>query len=243
METMKSGTRRTNSQLDSDVMRELEGLVKQHGFGNIDLTMLLQKAHVGANVFYRRYGSMQQLYDTLAGNYDFWINDTVKISDLNTLGPKKFFAHTLKSLYKGLSDNAIMQKLLLWEMSEDNDTTRRTAQMRDIMNLNLIQYYDLMFRPAKINIRSVVALLISGIYYLILHRERAEFCSIDFNSAEGEKLLSEAIDILTDVIFDKLDQFNEKREMISRMLADGISKRKVCKYMNITVSELNSFIP
>lgn len=50
----------------------------------------MKAADLEANVFYRRYGSMDNLYDRLAKQYDFWINNTIDISTLNTLGPKKF---------------------------------------------------------------------------------------------------------------------------------------------------------
>lgn len=242
MTTNRKNIRRTNQQIDTDVMRELEELVKVYGFGNVELTTLIAKANIGANVFYRRYGSMQNIYDIFAARYDFWINDMINITELNLVGPKVFFADTLKKLFKELSSNQIMQKLLIWEISENNNTTRRTAQVRDTMNLSLVQYYDLMFKPTKINIKTIIAILISGTYYLVLHKERSEFCGIDFNSAEGEKLFSEAIDTLTDIIFDRLDRYNEKKQMVSRMLSDGISPMKIGKYMNISQSELNSLI-
>lgn len=123
-----------------------------------------------------------------------------------------------------------MQKLLLWEMSADNDTTRRTAQIRDLMNLNLVEYYDVLFKSARINIRGVIALLISGVYYLILHKERAPFCKIDFNTPEGEAAFSEAVDILVGMLFDRIEGHNQKRESYERMIKDGISKKKACQY-------------
>ena len=113
--------------------------------------------------------------------------------------------------------------------------------MRDVMNQNLIKYYELMFRPLNINIKSVIATLISGIYYLVLHRERAEFCSINFNSPDGEKAFSEAVDAITDLLFDKLDAYNEKKEIIERMLKDGMNKKKICEYLSISPAELKGY--
>lgn len=172
---MAGRVRRTNAEIDNAVMTELEKLVIRNGFDKVLVTELMANASLEPPVFYRRYGSIDNLYDKLAQRYDFWINDTIKMSELSDLGPKSFFAKTLKTLYKELCNNAVMQKLLLWEMSTDNDTTRRTAQIRDLMNLNLVEYYDVLFKSAHINIRGVIALLISGVYYLILHRERAPF--------------------------------------------------------------------
>lgn len=105
-------------------MFELEKLVAEQGFGNVNLSTLTKAAGMEANVFYRRYGSMDNLYDKLAKQYDFWMNNAIDISNLNVLGPKKFFAETFKILFKNLSDNPVMQKLLLYEMSVVNDTTK-----------------------------------------------------------------------------------------------------------------------
>lgn len=221
-------------------MAELEKLVRQNGFDHVSVTALMAKANLETNVFYRRYGSIDNLYDRLTKQYDFWINDTINISELNELGPKLFFAKTLKTLYRELSDNGIMQKLLLWEMSADNSTTRRTAQMRDTMNLSLVEYYDLLFKPIGINIRGIIALLISGIYYLILHRERAPFCAIDFNTDSGEKAFSEAVDVLTEMLFGRIEAYNQKRECLNRMLKDGISKEKACRYLGIDIAECDA---
>lgn len=234
--------RRTNAQLDSDVMHELEGLVREQGFGNVNLTSLMKRAGIEANVFYRRYGTMDQLYDALAKQYDFWINDTVDITSLSTLGPKKFFSVTMKKVYENLSNNDIMQKLLIWELTTDNSTTNRTAQIRDVMNLNLITYYEKMFAPTKINIKGISAMIIAGIYFLILHRGRGGFCSIDFNTPAGEKSFHEAVDVIADMIFERLDVYNDKKKIAARMLAGGISNAMMCKFLDVGKGDLDALL-
>lgn len=236
---MEKRVRRTNAEIDNAVMTELEKLVTQRGFGNVFVTELMSNARLEPPVFYRRYGSIDNLYDQLAQRYDFWINNTIDTSELNTLGPKVFFAKTLKTLYRELCNNAVMQKLLLWEMSADNETTRRTARIRDLMNMNLVEYYDLLFKSAHINIRSIIALLISGVYYLILHRERAPFCKIDFDTPEGEAAFSEAVDTLVEMLFDRIEAHNEKRACYERMLKDGISQKKACQYLGVDIHEFD----
>ena len=236
---MAGRVRRTNAEIDNTVMTELEKLVIKRGFGNVLVTELMANARLDPPVFYRRYGSIDNLYDKLAQRYDFWINNTIDMSELSDLGPKQFFAKTLKALYKGLCNNVVMQKLLLWEMSADNETTRRTAQIRDLMNINLVEYYDMIFKPAHINIRSIIAILISGAYYLILHKERAPFCKINFDTPEGEEAFSEAVDTLVEMLFDRIETYNEKRECYERMLKDGISKKKACQYLGVDIHEFD----
>ena len=57
----KARNRRTNEQIDKDVISELEKLVAEYGFGNVNLSALMKTANIEANVFYRRYGSMENL--------------------------------------------------------------------------------------------------------------------------------------------------------------------------------------
>lgn len=84
----------------------------------------------------------------------------------------------------------------------------------------------------------VMANLIGGIYYLILHRRCAKTCTIDFSTQEGEKVFFEWIDYLTDTIFDKLEAYERNRKAAQEMLSDGISEFKICKYMGINKNDL-----
>ena len=135
-----------------------------------------------------------------------------------------------------------MQKLLIYEMTVVNDTTKRAATTRDVMNLNLIAFYEHLFEPAKINIKSISAILAGGIYYLILHKDCAKICAIDFGTPEGEKAFSEGVDFLTDAIFDKLEAYNKNKEAVRLMLSDGVSETKICKYLGITKNELKMLL-
>lgn len=142
----------------------------------------------------------------------------------------------------GLTFNDIMQKLLLWKLTTDNQTTRRTSQIRDMMNLHLITYYEKMFEPTKINIKGIIAILIGGLYYLILHKERSEICTIDFNTLAGEKSFHEAVDTIVDLIFGKLEKYNEKKCIAERMIKEGISEDMMCKLLDMNKSELKKML-
>ena len=95
-ERKETRNRRTNEQIDKEVISELEKLVAEYGFGNVNLSALMKAANIEANVFYRRYGSMENLYDRLAKQYDFWINDTIDVSSLNILRNLKVFCGNIQ---------------------------------------------------------------------------------------------------------------------------------------------------
>lgn len=232
--TGKRGARRTKVQLEKDIMDALEQLITERGFMNIPMLTLVKAAGIDPNVFYRHYGTIENLFDKFTGQYDFWLNDIVNISDLPKLGEKKFYAEALKELYNELVKSPVMQKLLAWELAEDNPTTRRTSGIREKLNLNLIAYYEELFQSSGIDIKSVTALLTGGIYYVALRQERSKFCSVDFRTEDGQKRLANAVDMLVNMLFDKLEQKQKQHQMIQKMQNDGISQTKILEYLDIS---------
>lgn len=232
--TGKRNARRTKVQLEKDIMNALEQLIIERGFMNIPMLTLVKAAGIDPNVFYRRYGTIENLLDKFTGQYDFWLNDILNISNLPKLGERKFYAEALKKLYNELVKSPVMQKLLAWELSEDNPTTRRTAGIREKLNLNLIAYYEELFQSSGIDIKSITALLTGGIYYLALRQGHSKLCSIDFGTEEGQKRLANAIDLIVNMLFDKLEQKHRQYVMIQKMQNDGITQGKIIEYLDIT---------
>ena len=60
---MAGRVRRTNAEIDNAVMTELEKLVIRNGFEKVLVTELMANAKLEPPVFYRRYGSIDSLYD------------------------------------------------------------------------------------------------------------------------------------------------------------------------------------
>lgn len=230
--------RRSLKQLDSDIMSSLERLVVQHGFGNVSFTELCREAKIQANVFYRRYNDLEELYSRLAFQYDFWINDIINTTDRAAIGEEAFYAQTLKRLFEELSKKPIMQKLLLWELLESNETTKHTGDLRENLIMNFTYYYDELFSKTGLNMKHITFLLIFSGYYLVLRSQQFASALIDNQTNERSKQFFQTIDELTRALFFILNQYNEKIESAKKMLADGIQKEKVCQYLGLTEQEL-----
>lgn len=227
-------TRRNKAQLEIDIMNAFEKLVIERGFTDIPLLVLVKEANIDPNIFYRMYGTIDKLCEEFTGKYDFWVNETLRISDIKSLGDRKFYASALKTLFTELLNNGVMQKLLLWEISDNNSTTRKTAAIREKLTSGLRAYYEGVFKPAGIDINTLTAWFISGIYYLVLHKDISMFCSVDFSKEDGGRRLCKAIDFVVDLVFDKLEQREKEKAMIVRMQEKGICRKDICEILNIS---------
>lgn len=242
MEQTNKRKRRTKAQLEQDMMSAIERLVCEKGFSDIPLMEFISEAQIDPNVFYRRYKSVNDTYGALAKKYDFWINDSIDTSERHTLGDKAFFASGIKKMHNNLQINPIMQKLLLWELTEVNEITKHSAQFRDTMNSNLVLYYKRLFDEIKLEITPIIGLLIAGIYYLTLQRGISTFCLIDFSSKQGQQTLDDTIDAITDILFAQIEQHKRKVTMAKEMDKDGILHKNICKYMTISQKELKDLL-
>lgn len=224
--------RRTNEQLENAVMSALEALITERGFMNASLLSFLKIAGIEANVFYRHYGTLDQLYDKFIDQYDFRLYDTLN-SNMHKSDDRQFCKKVLKKLYMGLEQDIVMQKILLWELSDLNPTTCKTAAIRERMSLDIMGYISAAFSRTSIDIQPIAALLVAGVHYIILHRGHSGFCTLDFKTGYGRKRIFKAIDMLVNLLFDKLEQEQRYREMALRMEKDSISEAKIAYYLDV----------
>lgn len=94
-----------------------------------------------------------------------------------------------------------MQELIRWEIAEDNETTNRTASIREMFTLPLAEKYDNIFKNSGIDFVAIATIIISGLYYLYLHKDRSTFCDIDMNTEEGRNRINQAIKFLVEPLF------------------------------------------
>lgn len=242
MDKKSKRERRTNAQLEEDMMSAIERIICKKGFSNIPLAEFVNEARIDPNVFYRRYATVDDIYRTLAKKHDFWINNNLKIAELQKLGDKEFLTSELKKLHETLRKNPLKQKFLLWELSEVNETTKHSTQIRDTMNSNLILYYQRLFEEAKLDAAPIIALLLAGVYFLTLQRGIATFCLIDFSSENGSKRLNDAIDLIVELFFLKIEQQKKQEILAKEMSKDEVPHKSICKYLDITEQELNALL-
>lgn len=235
---MESPKRRSKQQLEEDIMNALERLLHKHNMSDIPLLTLAKEAKVDPNAFYRRFGTMDNLYDQFVCKYDLWMNEVVNIAGIRSQGAEKFYAEALKTLFKELLRNNSMQKILLWELSFDNPTTRRTSSTRAALNMGFMVYYNNLFKHTGIDIGSLTTLFISGIYYLVLHRSHTASYLADLNTPEGQEKVCKAIDMLTGILFDAIKRKEKLKETILKMENDKIPHSKICEYLGITAYQL-----
>ena len=215
--------RRTKVDIQADIVKAAESLIKKKGFASMLVTELIKKARIEPLVFYNRYDNLGEFYDEFVKKYDYWFSDVLSGSQFPTDDVNGFIS-IFKEVQKALSDRSVMLELLRWEIAEGNETTVRTAMLREMHTLPLVKTYEEKFKGTDIDIAAISSLIIGGIYYLNLHRDRSLFSGIDIKKESGLKRIEDAIVMMGHMIYQYKESKDLKLIIAERFKKEGISQ-------------------
>ena len=231
--------RRKKSDIESLINRATIELIKEGGFSNVTIRKIAQKGKFEAVVFYNRYKDVDEFIGEFVKKYDYWLDDIDK-KTLEGNNCKERYINTLTSLFDSLQTNEVMQELLKWEISSNNDITSRTAKLREFYTIPLVEKYKKEFENSPVNIDSIAALIVGGIYYLILHSDVSMFSGIDINTKDGKEKIIHAIEYLGDMIFSKKSCDFKILTMAKKMKGNGMEITTIAEYTDLSIDVITN---
>lgn len=226
MEENKNKSRRpkrTKAQIDDCINQAAVAEIVEKGFSDAILYGIIKRAKIEPIVFYNRYKSLDLFYDEFVKSKDYWFVDLLKEIDEPQLS-KDELTKILVSLVDALDKDSVMLELLRWEVASENPTTRRSAALREFHTLPLAKDYENLFKNTEVDMLSLCALVIGGIYYLELHKNLSPFSGIDVKTEEGKNRIKKAINAFVNILFDLRDKRLHEDQIRLRMREKGLSE-------------------
>lgn len=225
--------RRTKADITEDIRKAAVDQVIKRGFSSSMVTEIIKKAKIEPPVFYHRYKNIEEFYSEFVKGYDYWFSDIADRAMKSSDNPKIQFIALMNGLQEALKEKSVMQELLRWEIAEGNETTKRTATLREMFTLPLAEKYKALFKDTSIDFVALSSLLIGGLYYLNLHKDRSTFCAIDMTKEEGLERINKAIGIFANIMFSFLEHRDTKQDVAERMRAKGIDEQTIKECLQI----------
>lgn len=197
--------RRTKEEVVQNIMSAANNIIAEKGFLGLTATGLMKDSDIEPVQFYKRYSDLAEFIDDYVKKYDYWFSDATKLQ-VDGENYREEYKQILSNLFLSLLDNKVMQQLLSWELSVNNETSRRTAGMRELHTLPLAERFDKIFEKSDVDIVALSSLIIGGIYYLTLHKNLANFSGIDVNTESGRERILKTIRFLGDLFFERLPE-------------------------------------
>lgn len=209
-----SGSIRDKARTKNRLINAVGEVLENQGYvGLKNAKNIADAAGVDKRLIWTYFDGAENLVEEYVKKNEFWqsglTNNTfnnliTKEEDLDK--DKAFFL--LKNHFEKFSNDLALQKLITWEISEENEMLRKIADRREELGEQIFSLIDNKFSKSGIDIRAIVAILLGGTYYLNLHAKTngSLFCGIDINTEKGKKSIINAIEFILNASFDKLEK-------------------------------------
>lgn len=174
-------------------------IIRTEGYTKLGVNHIANTADVSKKLIYKYFGTVENLIELYLRGKGYTISINNDLDDLiqqhgHNHG-KELIPVLLENLFEELVDLPEVQKILLWEISESSKLMRKMSADREKNASELLSFINPSFEKTETEIQPVYALLLGGIYYLVLHSGGAggSFCEIDIKKTEDKKRVVKAM--------------------------------------------------
>lgn len=183
-------------------------ILKTKGYKYLKVNEIAATAGLDKKLIYNYFGGAEQLLDEYIKSQDFWTNvkEENSAAEIND-GGREFAKQMLSEQFDFVANNKDLQKILLWRLTEERASLRKlTEGQEENGELLFKSLTDPYFGEKSEDFRAIIALLISGAYYLNLHSEvnGSIFCGLDLKTDKGRAKIQNALNFLVDKAYDDL---------------------------------------
>ena len=177
------------------------------GYFGLKASKIAYVAGVSKTLIYRYFGNVEELFKVYLSQKDFWISMQTQLKDLLDANKhdngKEFTKRALEGQIAYFFQNEEMQEIMRWQISRPNEIARALADAREMVGEELLGIIEPHFRDSDVNFRAVLAVIVPGIYYLVLNAKvnGSTFCGIDINKSDHMKEVQKAVGQLVEWSF------------------------------------------
>ena len=186
-------------------------ILRTKGHTALKVTDIAATAGIDKKMIYNYFGGIDGLIDEYIRSQDYWSKVTIdeidKIKSKPEDGGRSFIEKMLLSQFDYVYKSKEVQKLLLWRISEPRKSLRKLTSTQEENGEYIFKFLvDPHFKEQAEEVRSIMAILVSGLYYLTMYAAMngSIFCGIDIDTSNGRERIKKAISFLLNQTYEHL---------------------------------------
>lgn len=207
-------TQTRNKQLTKRLLLEATGeILREHGISGLNISRIAQHAGRSTRMIYDYYGTLDGLLSAFLKENDHWLSyekDLDRFLEIHKadsgfeLGPLM-----LKAQFHRFSEDELLQKIRLMELNQKNNPVLKDiSRLREKLGEKIFSLSEQHFRNSGVNYRAIVAILVGGLDFMILHSKASHttFCGINVENLNDQHEILKCIDQITRWAFDAAEK-------------------------------------
>lgn len=206
-----AGSIRNKERSKTKFLEAVGKILKTTGFRGLKVNNVAAKAGVDKKMIYMHFGGMDDLIDEYIHLQDYWKKVTTGEIEKNKLrmedGGRSFVENMLFSQFDYVYKNKEAQNLLLWRLYESRKSLKKLIENQEEDEEYIFkQLKDIYFGERLDDFRAIMAILVSGLYYLNMYSAMngSIFCGIDLETLAGRDKIKKATAFLVKQTYEHL---------------------------------------
>lgn len=168
-------------------------VLEKKGYTALTPTNIAKAANVDRKLIKLYFGSVDNLIETYIRSKDYWLlssdNTSHTLENEPPNGTQDILENLLLDQLNNFLVNNEMQKAVTWQISEKSAIMSEITRKREEISKLFFEKADKEL-PPHVDIRAISSLLVSGIYYLVLHSKHTEstVCEIELDENGFERI-------------------------------------------------------
>lgn len=176
------------------------------GFRAINASRIAGQVNIHRKNISNNFGSLNGMLATYIKRKDYWnraFERYVLPLGASDDDVREMFIELMQSNFEFFGSDREMQQVILWQISETNPLMQSVSEKREKSGAILLACTDRHFESSAIGFREIMALLLGGIYYLVLHARfnKSTVCGIDINNERDRQRVLKAIRYLIELVW------------------------------------------
>lgn len=194
-----SGPKKDKERTKQKLLKAVAEVISKKGHNGLTARNVVARAGVDRRLIYDYFGGFNDLVETYLRNKDYWNSLSSQFQEIaqknSAETPDEFAKSVLLNQLEFFYNNQELQQIIRWQFSENSAVMHDLCVEREKIGSELFKATDFYFAGSDVDLRAVVALLIGGIYSLVLHSKTSDttFCEIDINTSEGMERIRKAL--------------------------------------------------
>jgi len=174
-------------------------IIRKEGFRSLNVSKVAKMAELDRKLIYRYFRNLDGLIEAYIVQHDYWVSFAEHFKELLASDEEPdtavLITKILQDQFRYFLKEENMQYLVLMELTQNIEILQSIHHVREWIGQQIFERTDPHFDGGPVNFRAISALLVGGIYYIILHARfnGSQFADVDVASEKGRADLLRAI--------------------------------------------------
>jgi AcrR family transcriptional regulator len=215
MATPKKKTKiRDGERTQRELLNAIGEILMECGYTGLRVNKIARHVGKDKSAIRHHFGRLVDLEKAYIREKDYWLPFFERFQlgeNPSKVEIKKIFTELMQENFQSFLTNPEMQKIILWQISETNPLMRSISEAREESGDRLLSKASPYFIPSGTSFKAVIALLLGGIYYLVLHAatNKSTVCGIDVNRESDRKTIVKTVGEIIEWAFQATDNKND----------------------------------